>query len=58
MAAVSAFAGGVVFEEFNMMTALGAFYVKNCAFLPVLCILSRAFHGSGPFKIFLMAGAG
>jgi hypothetical protein len=63
--AAAAFAGGVVFKEFNLMIALGAFNVKNCPFLPVLGILPGTFHdfilslfdrgGSQPLKSLIMS---
>jgi hypothetical protein len=49
MAAVAALAGGVVFEKLNQVIALRAFYLENGAWFPVLCILTRAFHGDSPF---------
>jgi anthranilate/para-aminobenzoate synthase component II len=42
--AVRAFAGGVVLEKFNTVAALRTFGFKNRSWLPVLGILSRAFH--------------
>jgi hypothetical protein len=44
MTAVAALAGGVVFKKFHTVTALRAFDVENCPFLPVLGILSGTFH--------------
>jgi hypothetical protein len=46
MTAAAALAGGVIFKKFHIVTALRAFYIKNCPFLPVLGILSGTFHGS------------
>ena len=45
MTAAAALAGGVIFKKFYIVTALRAFYIKNCPFLPVLGILSGTFHG-------------
>jgi len=50
MAAVTALAGSVIFEKFNQVIALRAFYLENSAWFPVLCILTRAFHRDSPFK--------
>ena len=44
MPAVTAFAGGVIFEEFDRLAALGAFDFKNGPWFPVTGILSWAFH--------------
>jgi hypothetical protein len=43
--AAAALAGGVVFEKFDRMVALWTFDLKNGPRLPILGILSRAFHG-------------
>jgi hypothetical protein len=46
MTATAALAGGVILKKFYIVTALRAFNLKNCPFLPVLGILSGTFHGS------------
>jgi hypothetical protein len=44
VAAVAAFASGIIFEKFNRFFAFGAFGLKDGAWYPVLCILTRTFH--------------
>jgi hypothetical protein len=44
VAAVRAFSGGVILEKFDAFSALRASGFKNGSWLPVLGILSRAFH--------------
>jgi hypothetical protein len=44
VAAVAAFAGGIIFEKFNRFGAFGAIGFKDGAWHPVLCILTRTFH--------------
>jgi hypothetical protein len=49
VAAVAAFAGCVVLEKFHSVIAFRAFYIKDCAGLPILGVLPWAFHGDLPF---------
>jgi hypothetical protein len=48
MPAMVAPAGGIVFEELYHAAASGTFDVKNSIGIPVLGILSRAFHDGSP----------
>ena len=47
--AFAAFAGGVVLEKFDVMTAFRALDLKYRSRFPILGVLSRAFHGEPPF---------
>jgi len=42
--ATSAFSRRIIFKKFNLLAALGAIYLKNRAGLPILSVLSWAFH--------------
>ena len=44
VAAMAAFSGRVILEEFDIMSALGTFFVENGTRLPVAAVLPRAFH--------------
>jgi hypothetical protein len=48
MPAMAASARGVIFEKLHMAAALGAFDVKNGIRIPVLGVLTRAFHDPSP----------
>jgi hypothetical protein len=45
VAAVLAFAHGIVFEKLNGFSAFRALGFKYCPWFPVSAVLSRAFHG-------------
>jgi hypothetical protein len=51
VAAIAAFAGGIVFEKFYRVIASRALYIKNCTGLPILGVLPWAFHGGYPFVL-------
>jgi hypothetical protein len=46
VAAVMAFPGGIIFEEFNGMAALGTGFLKNRPGFPIATVLTRTFHNS------------
>jgi hypothetical protein len=50
MTAFVTFAGGIVFEELNVMAAFRAFCCKNGSWFPVSAVLSWAFHVFSPYS--------